>query len=465
MNLQDVIIVSPDRSWLRRLSLLVEEYGYQSTACADFDGAAAALDLAPADFLLIDEAALEGQWRTLSQLKQGQSRHLHVLLFHHENAKLDQLSALEAGVDDFLKLPLSAGEVLARLRAGLRSREFERRWGQGEWTDAATGLWTRAALLGRLEQEFAKPDRARRCALVALAVDRLVRLQNSFGQTGANRILQAITRLLDEARTPASFAVHLGDGRFALLLPDHTAEKGLKLSESLRASAGEIEIPELTGDMRLSLSGGVAVCEGKDDSPESLLDRAEQLLRDAQRSGGDLCLAAGHCDEERRQWLDNLRSGHPFESAAAREVMTPFTLSLRVSDTIAYAGALFAQTQLDVLPVIDFSNRFVGIVECEQIREALATAGRSGQPLEPIAQRDVPQVPDAASFATVIDQFIKHDRSLLVVTKRSRPLGYIVRERFLNLVKPIQPDLFAPAADPLAGSGYLVVAEALDAEN
>jgi diguanylate cyclase (GGDEF)-like protein len=298
--------------------------------------------------------------------------------------------------------------------------------------------------------------------LLAIGIDGFEGVADYYAAAGAARVVREAGRAIEDACGSGAFAAVLAPGRFGVLLTDAPLEKAQQLAENVRLALAALAVGEHAGELELTASVGIAAADPHDADAAALVARAELALADAQRSGGDACVVAAQFEEERRQWLEKIRSGYELECSIARDVMTPLTVSLRSSDTIACAAALFAQTGLDVLPVFDAGGKLLGIVESESMRTAVEENRRGGQPLEPIVERDAALIADTTPFPAVIDQFIQYDRSLLVVTHHSRPVGYIARERFLSLVKPIQPALFAATASPAVGSEYLLVPDLVE---
>ncbi len=461
----DVLLASKDRSLLRHLSFLLTEFGYKVTACADFDAALQALQATTFDFFLVEDAALSDNFQQIAQLKQSEdAKHLHVLLFCEDDEEIDIVAAFESGVDDFLRKPVSAGEVLARLRAAARYCEFERRFRQQRWEDSVTGLWSRQAFTDRLDAELKKSGKARNLALVLVDMDLFGRVNNLYGHDAGNAVLREVGAVLQENCLPGQFVARLHDDCFAVLLPDHSIDKAAKLAEKLRGAIDSLEFATVAPNLSVTASLGVVACHAEHDTPDNALQRGRQAVDDAKQSGRNCAVCYGQFDEERRVWKQTIASGNPFECCVARDVMTPFSLLLRGTDTIAFAEALFAQTQLEVLPVLDIHARFIGLVERERIRESIKGKNRSAQSIEILMTKGVPTLADDAPFEMVIEQFIRDDQSQLVVTKHQRPLGYIARERFLALVKPVEAEWFTADGGFSMGTDYLVVPDLVEVE-
>ena len=55
---------------------------------------------------------------------------VHVIMLTSRNQKEDTVAALDAGADDYLVKPFDSGELLARVRAGMRTLEMQTALGE-----------------------------------------------------------------------------------------------------------------------------------------------------------------------------------------------------------------------------------------------------------------------------------------------------------------------------------------------
>lgn len=453
-----VLLVSSERSLLRQGALMLEEFGMHAVACADASSSRAALGSQEIDVLLLDEALLAGDCQHLASWKEASGeRHVHVLLLRGATSKLDVHEAFQSGADDFLSLPLSAGELLARLRAAARYVEFERRCERQSWRDPLTGAFTRQAIEDKLSAEFGA-GRARKGALLLVEIDFYDACERAHGRAFAQRWLKSVVVAAEQIAVAGQCVARWEAGRFGIWLPDHSLEKAAKYAEKLRTalSDGEVVSPDGT---RLTVSIGVAHSQHENGAPGHLIERAEAALADAQRSGRDCVATFGQFEDDHRRWMQQIRSGNPFAACVARDVMTPLVLELSGTDTLLYAQQLLRQTQLDFLPVVDFQGRLAGVLTRERADEAARSSVRQSQPIEPLVDRDVAKLVDSTPFEKVIEHFTCDDHALLFIYgKDNRPRGYIDRERFLHLVHPFDPDVLV-SREFASGTEYLVVAD------
>jgi diguanylate cyclase (GGDEF)-like protein len=460
----EVLLAANDRSLLRQLSYVLQEFGYRVVACADLETALSAMASVPFDFFILDDATLGRDFRRLAETRHAITRHVHVFLLCQEASGVNVLDAVEAGVDDFLAKPVSVGEILSRLRAAARYVEFDRRWVVQQWEDPLTGLWSQQAFSDRLQRELKLFTRTRKLGMVLLDLDLFRRVNACGGLEAGNHVLRTVGTLLKQNCAPGQFVARLEEDCFAVLLPDHSIEKASKWAERMRQAVAELPSEELRIDFPLTASLGVAACVAETDSPEDALRRARRALEDAKCSGGDCLICYGEHDEERRAWTKLLESGNPFNTSTARDVMTPLPVAIYSSDSVAHAVALVEQTQLTWLPVLDSSGSLLGVLSAQRLTEVNGNSQRAGMLVEQLELEPVSHLPEATAFQAVMERFLGDDETLLLVTKGTRPQGYIARDRFLSLVNPVDRETFAARSAASASASYLVVEDQIEVE-
>jgi two-component system copper resistance phosphate regulon response regulator CusR len=149
------ILIAEDE---RRLASFLEKglraAGYTTTVCAD--GLSAAAKARDEDFdVLILDLGLPGQdgFDVLRAVRRLSVR-MPVLVLTARNRVEDTVAALEAGADDYLTKPFVFDELLARIRARVRSGELDRNPLLLKSTDLELDLRSRRASVGEVEVEL-----------------------------------------------------------------------------------------------------------------------------------------------------------------------------------------------------------------------------------------------------------------------------------------------------------------------
>jgi diguanylate cyclase (GGDEF)-like protein len=154
------------------------------------------------------------------------------------------LAALRAGADDFVSVPFDplilAGKVEAHVR--LR-REYGRRLEQVVSLcvkDALTGSYNHAYFKARLHEEFNRSLRYKRSLTLALlGLENLKRVKSAFGAPAGERILAEASRAIQGGIRSSDVLARSGEGEFALIMPEATADRVVKKAGILRARVEE----------------------------------------------------------------------------------------------------------------------------------------------------------------------------------------------------------------------------------
>ncbi len=132
-------------------------------------------------------------------------------------------------------------------------------------------------------------SRARRellpLSLLCVDIDNLRLVNNRWGHSVGDQLLQAVVGLLRGVMREQDYAARLGDGEFALLLVGLEGHQALELAERLRLAVAALEGAHSHSDFQLHISGGLTSLASSDRNIEDLLRRAEQALALAKGNG------------------------------------------------------------------------------------------------------------------------------------------------------------------------------------
>jgi diguanylate cyclase (GGDEF)-like protein len=155
--------------------------------------------------------------------------------------------------------------------------------------DGLTGLYTRAALLRRLETEIRRAERSGQPISVAHArVDGFTEIVQKVGAELADALLQKISAQLVRATRAVNLIGRDRGDRFFILIFDANKSQAQRAAESIQkafSGPGAVDARLETAGVKLSLTMGIAAYpEDAFDTP-SLVLRAEEALDEAVKMG------------------------------------------------------------------------------------------------------------------------------------------------------------------------------------
>ena len=157
------------------------------------------------------------------------------------------------------------------------------------YTDYLTGLANRRRFALQGEIEF---DRARRygrsLSLLLVDVDHFKRVNDTWGHGFGDRVLQNVAEQCSSQSRDSDLVARIGGEEFAILLVETDLDAARQIAERLLKAQAEAAVDGHS----VTVSIGVAEQSLSDDNFQSLLQRSDDALYSAKRTGRNkLCLA------------------------------------------------------------------------------------------------------------------------------------------------------------------------------
>jgi diguanylate cyclase (GGDEF)-like protein len=468
-----ILIVSSDRMTLRRLSKFLEVFGYEVRQATDQSQALAAAELDRPDFLIVDAAAASAAelqvCRTIRRL--WTPGYTYALLLAPKLEVAGITAALEQGFDDFLAAPIVFGEVLARLRAGARVVEFERRLAEQASADSVTGLAGKAALAA----ELLRRSQSAKGAIGWLAfidLDYFHRIAARLGRTQSQNLLRELAKRLQSRCTPESFVASLGEDRFAVLLPtSDSAAASTWCQQALVAIAQE---PFVIGSESHHLTGSCGLTEvTTGETLDEVQIRAQRALQLAKSSGRSCVITSDEVDRDADDWAALAAGGKLFQTTLARDVMHPCPVILHLDETLDQAHALLSLTGLAHAPVVDAEGKLAGILSLDRLAAARlrnpkprghGSNSSSVRLVRHVMDSDVTRFDESTPFAELLEYFTGESATLAVVVHRGQPRGILHCQAIAALNERLTADHFASPKPRTGDSSDLLVPDLAIAE-
>lgn len=226
----------------------------------------------------------------------------YVIILTALSEKEHFITAMEAGVDDYLSKPLDRDELQARLIAASRVTSLHRKLlrQQGELErlnqqlyeegrkDALTGLRNRLAMREDLATMLDRVRRYRHSYCVALCdLDQYKAYNDHYGHVAGDEALKRVGEALGGATRIGDTVYRYGGEEFLILLPEQTLPKSVLVMNRLRTTIMDLGIlHEASPQGVLTLSVGIAsLFPDEEKSVDELLRQADLALYHAKHHG------------------------------------------------------------------------------------------------------------------------------------------------------------------------------------
>lgn len=155
--------------------------------------------------------------------------------------------------------------------------------------DAATGLLVRGAFERQVESILAqRASGAAADSVVYLDIDQLHVINENFGMPVGDATIARVAEVIRRKAPGEALVARVAGDRFALFLPNATADQANQSVEVIRAAVAELTQTRPEGTLRVSVSAGVAEVPAKSKSPLShALAAAEVASKTAKEHGRD----------------------------------------------------------------------------------------------------------------------------------------------------------------------------------
>lgn len=202
--------------------------------------------------------------------------------------------------DCLIRQNITPARLYGSIWNAVRARDLHKQVKHLAHYDNLTGLLNRNLLMNRLEQALKRCDRYKqRCALIYLDLDHFKPVNETYGHTVGDELLQAVAeRIRNHCRNTDSPA-RIGSDEFLVLLENVDKNTGRKVADKLLKA---LEAPfELSGNVvQIGASIGISTYPDTAKNAEELIKQADQALRRAKQ--GDEHHFVAFSEQHRHQW-------------------------------------------------------------------------------------------------------------------------------------------------------------------
>lgn len=430
-----VLLVDDDPSMLRLVSVWLMNAGFEVKTTADGLEALQAIERECPDFLIADWKMphLDGM-ELCRRMRQLQLPHyLYTLILTGNPSPDAMIVGLENGADEFLLKPISKELLLARLRAGTRVIELERRLNQTANTDGLTGLMTQRMFYEILQKEWARSSRLRLpLSCVMIDLDFFKRINDTQGHPTGDHVLKRVAQLMLEKSRTSDSVCRYGGEEFCVLLPETNEESAAIWADRMRAALASERIP--CGSEHLQITGSFGIAQRYDDTqtPEQLIDQADQALLCAKRTGRDRVVRFQSLNEAGELKIENSMQADLFKGFEARHVMTPIVVCLHEEETIAQAAEFFLRSRINSTPVVDDDGKLTGVLSEKDLMMTLVSPDYWQLPVRDVMKPNVITYEENTPVRTIYEFLCRVSLRRVVIVDGGRPTGSISRATLLR---------------------------------
>jgi diguanylate cyclase len=153
-------------------------------------------------------------------------------------------------------------------------------------TDFLTGAYNLRTFYELAQHELSRLGRnGGDLTLAVIDIDHFKEVNDKLGHAAGDEALRRFVAIVGENLREQDIFARSGGDEFRLLLPDTTADGGYLVGERIRKAVNQIIISSPRGEIRLSISCGIAPCDPGDDGLDQATQRADDALYQAKAAG------------------------------------------------------------------------------------------------------------------------------------------------------------------------------------
>ncbi|TGL60619.1 GGDEF domain-containing protein [Leptospira sarikeiensis] len=177
-------------------------------------------------------------------------------------------------------------------------RRRENRIKELEIRDKLTGLFNRDYTIESFQAELFRAERTEsKIGIIYLDIDRLKEINEIFGTQKGDLLLKEMGKILLENSRRSDITSRIGGEEFLLLLPGANKDIVLDRAEKIRRLFSEYGQPDPLGEIKTTVSVGVAMYPEDGSTRDHLLLEAQKAMEIAKHSGKNKVVFKGINDK------------------------------------------------------------------------------------------------------------------------------------------------------------------------
>ena len=282
-----ILVVDDDDQITKLLDLFLISKGYQ---CETASSGKTALEKADSDVfdIVITDIKMPGMdGIALTEELIRKHPEVTVMVMTAFTSEYSEEDAIRTGASDFIRKPFTLAEFSARLQKMIRDRNRMYDLQDLAFFDALTGLPNRKMFLDRTTQALEHAKRfPHMFALLFLDVDNFKMINDSFGHTSGDLLLQEIAARLSDGLRKSETVARISGDEFIVTATINKADDAAVIAARILDS---LSPPfNLQGHTcRVSCSIGISVYPADGDNVDILLKKADSAMYRIKEAGGN----------------------------------------------------------------------------------------------------------------------------------------------------------------------------------
>lgn len=223
------------------------------------------------------------------------TKDLPVLVIADFDDEAKGVRALDLGASDIIMRPIDTEELSARVRTQVRKKryldEMRKRLDESmelAITDQLTGLYNRRHMLNQLNSYLKRVNQGGAPVSLFIAdIDHFKNVNDTHGHDVGDEVLVEFAKRLSDNVRPGDVACRQGGEEFIVIMPETPGDLASSVAERVRRHVSQVPFVTSGGALTLdvTVSLGVSTSTLDEESPETLIKRADEALYEAKETG------------------------------------------------------------------------------------------------------------------------------------------------------------------------------------